>query len=69
MNRPEEDHELADFQLLLTQLMADNLQPEEIVCRLRSDARAAPFANYVDNLDTRCVEVTAMLMRRWGRRV
>lgn len=69
MSRPEEDRELADFQDALLELMATEPSATEIARRLRADPRAAPFADYVDGFDRRCVEVTAFLMRAWGERV
>ena len=53
VSRPEEDHELADFQDALLELMAAELPATEIARRLRADPRATPFASYVESFDQR----------------
>jgi hypothetical protein len=66
MAKPEEDDRLAAFQALLSEVMYEELRPDEIADRLRSDERGAPYRDYIDRFDPRCVEVTNFLMRRWG---
>lgn len=68
MSDPEEDAELAAYQDALVELMVLELPAQELERRLRADARTAPFARYVADFDSRCVEVSSVLMRRWADR-
>ncbi|MGZ3437927.1 MAG: hypothetical protein ACXVDD_00335 [Polyangia bacterium] len=68
MSAPVEDGALAAFQDALVELMVQELPAPELARRLRADARAAPFADYVAALDTRCVELVSLLQRRWADR-
>jgi hypothetical protein len=68
MSAPVDDEALAAFQDALVELLVQPLPAAELARRLRADARAAPFADYLDALDARCVEVTSRLMQRWADR-
>lgn len=68
MSRPEEDLELAAFQDALVATMAEKIDEPRRRQQLAADPRAAPFREYVASFDARCVEVTALLMQRWGER-
>lgn len=69
MIRPAEDDELAAFQEALLACSAEpELDAAERMRRLAADPRSAPFAGYVARFDGRCVDVTSMLMQRWGER-
>jgi hypothetical protein len=65
---PEDDAQLARYQVALCELFFEDLPPEAIAARLRTDAAFAPFRRYVESFPLHLIASVAMLQRRWGRR-
>lgn len=63
----ETDRELAAFQAALLNLLQQPLTPGEILVRLRGDAAFKPYAEYVEKMDVRSIEVAAVLVKKWGK--
>lgn len=60
---------LARFQADLLELL-DRAQPgDDIRCELRNLPSAAPFADYVDQMEPRMLAVGALLVQKWGLRL
>lgn len=66
---PMQDIErLAQFQATLLELLSQQLAPQEIMQRLRSEAAFAPYQDYVATFEPHMVEVAALLVKKWARR-
>ena len=65
---PIDDKELADMQAALLELLAADLPADQIVAKLRSDAKLAPYADWVATFEPRMIETAALLVKKWGRR-
>jgi hypothetical protein len=62
------DEELARFQADLLDLL-DKAQPgDDIRCELRRLPSAAPFADYVAQIEPKMLAVGALLVKKWGAR-
>jgi hypothetical protein len=60
-----EDLELARFQAVLLELLAQDLPADEVHRRLAAHEASAPFAEYVAGFDLRCVEVAGRITRKF----
>jgi len=63
-----DDHHLADYQAALLELLEEGLDAAELAARACEDPALAPFAHYIARFDARCVEVSTVLVKAWGRR-
>ena len=68
MRDPVQNEELAAFQAALLELLQSDLQPGQIVERLRSDAAFEGYRDWVATFEPRMVETAASLVKRWARR-
>jgi hypothetical protein len=66
--QPEDDEELARFQVALCELFFEELPPEAIMARLRSHPAFKSFRRYVESFPLHLIASVGMLQRRWGRR-
>lgn len=60
--------ELAAFQAALLELLAQPLPPEEMMRRLHTDAVFAAHQDYIATFEPRMVEISAILVKKWGQR-
>ena len=63
-----DDANLARFQAVLLDLLAQGHPPATIIARLRTDPQLAYYADYVATFEPRMVEVAIELVAKWGRR-
>ncbi|MDI1476419.1 hypothetical protein [Polyangium sp. y55x31] len=63
-----DDPELAAYQAALLELLEQGLDAAELSARAREDPALAPFREYIDRFDPRCVEIATVLVKAWGRR-
>ena len=69
MRQPDEDAGLAAFQAALLDLLDQRVGSEELLRRLRTDPRMAPYRAYLDTFEPRMVEVATALLAKWGVRI
>ena len=60
--------DLERFQRTFLALLASSPSAEEATAALRAHPDAAPYADWLADLEPRMVEVAWRLVRRWGRR-
>ena len=60
--------DLAAYQAALLELLAQPLSPDELMHRLRTDKAFEAHRAYIESFEPRMVEVSALLVKKWGRR-
>jgi hypothetical protein len=63
-----DDLELEAFQARLLDLLDSGVAPAEVKRRLLEDPSAAPFRDWIEGWEPRCVETASLLVRRWGHK-
>jgi hypothetical protein len=62
------DDELAAFQALLLDRLERGVPPDQLKAELLAHPAAAPFRDYVESFEPRCLEVASHIVKKWAVR-
>ena len=63
-----DDDQLAAFQAVLLDRLERGVPPAQLKAELLAHPAAAPFRDYVESFEPRCLEVAARIVQKWAVR-